>query len=82
VARPGVSCSIGGITDPDASGSGDVGTLFDSGESFHRDEQTLTLMRRGPVAEGEVVFIGCESFAGDDDEAAGFAQMLLEHVTS
>lgn len=77
-----VTCSIGGITGPDASGSGDVGTLFDSFDDFDRDHATLTLMRRGTVAEGDLIFIGCESFADDDDEASGFAQMLLEHVAS
>ncbi len=77
----GVSCSLGGIN---GDTSGDVATLVDTGDAthLHNDEATLTLLGRGMLTAGEIVFVGCESFAGDDDEATGFAELLLEHVSS
>ncbi len=76
-----VGCHVGGLQSPNEPA--DVATLVDTGDpSFlHRDRETITLIGRGTLNGGDTLFVGCESFAGDDDEATGTAQLLLEHVS-
>jgi hypothetical protein len=76
-----ITCFISGLQDSASEG---VATLTDTGDAtlLHRDITTITLIGRGTLTEGDTVFIGCESFAGDNDEAAGSADLLLEHVSS
>jgi hypothetical protein len=77
----GVSCALGGFH---GEATADVADLEDTGEPgiLHRDREMLTLLGRGVLEEGDIVFVGCSAFAGDDDEAGAFADLLLEHVSS
>ena len=76
----GISCSLGGFDES----TGDVADLEDTGEAgfLHRDRETLTLLGRGVLEQGDVVFVGCSPNAGDDDESGAFAELLLERVSS
>jgi hypothetical protein len=76
-----VTCGLGGFH---GDATGDVVYLQDSGEPgiLHRDRQTVTLMGRAVLEEGDSIVVSCSAFAGDDDEAAGFGELLLEHVSS
>ena len=74
-----VGCQINGLP---GSGPADVATLVDTGDQFDGDRESITLIGRGTVAAGDVLFVSCESFVNDDNEAGGTANLLLEHVSS
>lgn len=74
-----VGCQINGLP---GSGPADVATLVDTADQFDGDRESITLIGRGTVAAGDVLFVSCESFVNDDNEAGGTANLLLEHVSS